>query len=460
MNPFLSFLNQIKTFIFPRETAQRVFKVTPAVSQNMERNINLWYAMYVNQPPWMTPYIVPVGLPSAICREVARPTLSEMNVNISGSKRADFLNERFQAAKENFNRNLELGLATGGVAFRPYLYNDTLLIDATSATAFKPTKFNPSGTCVSGIFREKAQENGKYYVRLEYHDLSGNTYTIKNKAFHSDASGSVGDNAKLSDVPEWEKISPEVIINNVDGPLFAYFRTPQSNNVETEDMAGMSIYGGAVVDLIRRADEQWDLIRWEYKSGERKVFMDVTASTAKNFDKRLYEIGPFSRDGGFFERFEPAIRDEPLYRGFQSILKQIEFQVGLSYGTISDPQAVEKTATEIRSSKQRMYVTIDSIQKTLQHTFDSLIYAMDVYASLYNLAPSGSYEVTYDWGDSILNDADSIERERSNDRQDMAAGIMNDWEYRAKWYGETEDDAKANLPKMQDMTTENEEEIE
>ena len=128
-------------------------------------------------------------------------------------------------------------------------------------------------------------------------------------------------------------------------------------------------------------------------------------------------------------------------RDRQNILKQIEFQVGMSYGTLSDPQSVEKTATEIRNSKQRMYITIDSIQKALQHTFDGLLYAMDVYAGLYNLAPAGGYEASYDWGDSILEDADAKERERANDRQDLAAGILNDWEYRAKWYNETEDEA-------------------
>lgn len=68
--------------------------------------------------------------------------------------------------------------------------------------------------------------------------------------------------------------------------------------------------------------------------------------------------------------------------------------------------------------------------------------------------------MSYDWGDSILEDADALERERANDRQDLAAGILNDWEYRAKWYNETEDEAKAALPKAQDMTDEPDEEIE
>lgn len=121
---------------------------------------------------------------------------------------------------------------------------------------------------------------------------------------------------------------------------------------------------------------------------------------------------------------------------------------------------MEKTATEVRNSKQRMFVTIDSIQKALQHTFDSLIYAMDVYATLYNLAPAGDYEVTYSWGDSVLDDADAKEKERANDRQDVSMGVMNDWEYRAKWYGEDEATAKKMLPKMEDMNTEGENEIE
>ncbi len=459
-NLFAGLWGRMKNFIFPQATTQRAFDVTPAVSQIMERNINLWYAMYINQPPWAVGKVVPVGLPAAICREIARPALSELTVNITGSKRADYLNERFRAASEHFLRDLELGLATGGIAFKPYIYNGMLLVDATSSAAFRPTKFGPAGVCTGGVFREKAMVKGKHYVRLEYHDMAGDTYTIQNKAYHSDSSGSVGDKAELAEVPEWADIAPEITIKNLDGPLFAYFRTPQSNNVETDDMSGMSIYGGAVVDLIKSADEQWELLRWEYKSGQRKIFMDGTATMAREFDKRLFEIGPLSRDGKLFEKFEPQMRDEPLYRGFQNILKQIEFQVGLSYGTISDPQSIEKTATEIRNSKQRMYVTIDSIQKSLQHTFDSLIYAMDVYATLYGLSPAGVYETSYDWGDSILDDAEAKEKEFSRDTQMLNAGIMNDWEFRMKYFNEDEATAKAALPKMEDMTTGGQEEIE
>lgn len=455
-------VNTVKRFFFPQAVAEREFGVSPAVSLTMDQHIGLWYAMMVNTPPWQNCDVKAVGLPAAICREVARPTLVEFTANITGSKRADYLNENFQTAKENFNRALELGLALGGVALKPYIYGDNMLVDVTGAAGFQPTKFDPSGRCIGGVFKDKpVKVNGTYYVRLESHELNGTTYTIKNKAYYSDSSGSVGADAKLPDIPEWADIEPEVTIENVDGPLFAYFKPPIANTADSNSMCGMSIYGdAATVELIKQADEQWERLRWEYKSSERKVLMDGTSSTADMFNKRLFEIGPFSPNGDFFQHIEPQIRDDAIYRGFQNTLRRVEFNIGLSYGDISDPQTIEKTATEIRSSKQRKYVLVSSIQAALAHTFDSLIYAMDVYASLYGLAPAGDYEATYDWGDSILDDQETKDKEFSRDLQLTSAGVMNPWELRAKYFNEDEDTAKAALPTAQDMVTEQQQEVE
>lgn len=455
-------VNTVKRFFFPQAVAEREFGVSPAVSLTMEQYIGLWYAMMVNTPPWQNCDVKAVGLPAAICREVARPTLVEFTANITGSKRADYLNENFQTAKENFNRALELGLALGGVALKPYIYGDKMLVDVTGAAGFQPTKFDPSGRCIGGVFKDKpVKVNGTYYVRLESHELNGTTYTIKNKAYYSDSSGSVGADAQLTTIPEWADIEPEVTIESVEGPLFAYFKPPIANTADSNSMCGMSIYGdAATVELIKQADEQWERLRWEYKSSERKVLMDGTSSTADMFNKRLFEVGPFSPNGDFFQHIEPQIRDDAIYRGFQNTLRRVEFNIGLSYGDISDPQTIEKTATEIRSGKQRKYVLISSIQTALEHTFDALIYAMDVYASLYSLAPAGDYEAVYDWGDSILDDQETKDKEFAQDLQLLSAGILNHYEVRMKYKHEDEETAKAALPKMQDMTTEQQTEVE
>lgn len=457
-----NFVNTVRRALFPQAVAEREFGTSPVVSMTMEQQIALWYAMLVNTPPWQDCNVKAVGLPAAICREVTRPTLVEFTANITGSQRADYLNDGFQLAKENFGKALELGLALGGVALKPYIYGDKLLVDMTGAAGFQPTKFDPTGRCIGGVFRDKpVKVNGKYYVRLESHDLTDTTYTIKNKAYYSDSTGSVGAPAPLDVVPEWADIQEEVTIQNMDGPLFAYFKPPIANTADTNSLCGMSIYGdAATVELIKQADEQWERLRWEFKSGERKVLMDGNTTTANMFDKRLFEIGAFTADGDFYQFLNPELRNDAVYKGFQDVLRRIEFNVGLSYGDISDPQTVEKTATEIRSSKQRKYVLISSIQTTLEHTFDSLIYAMDVYATLYGLAADGEYEVTYDWGDSILDDQETKDNEFARDLQLLNAGIMNDWEFRAKYFNEDEATAKAALPKMQDVVTEAQSEIE
>lgn len=457
-----NFVNTVRRALFPRAVAEREFGASPAVSMTMEQQIALWYAMLVNTPPWQDCNVKAVGLPAAICREVTRPTLVEFTANITGSRRADYLNDSFKLAKERFGNALELGLALGGVALKPYIYGDKLLVDMTGAAGFQPTKFDPTGRCIGGVFRDKpVKVNGKYYVRLESHDLTDTVYTIKNKAYYSDSTGSVGAPAPLDVVPEWADIQEEVTIQNMDGPLFAYFKPPIANTADTNSLCGMSIYGdAATVELIKQADEQWERLWWEFKSGERKVLMDGNTSTANMFDKRLFEIGAFTADGDFYQFLNPELRNDAVYKGFQDVLRRIEFNVGLSYGDISDPQTVEKTATEIRSGKQRKYVLISSIQTALEHTFDALIYAMDVYATLYGLAADGEYEVTYDWGDSILDDQETKGNEFARDLQLLNAGIMNDWEFRAKYFNEDEATAKAALPKMQDVVTEAQSEIE
>ena len=52
-------------------------------------------------------------------------------------------------------------------------------------------------------------------------------------------------------------------------------------------------------------------------------------------------------------------------------------------------------------------------------------------------------DITIQFDDSIIEDKVT---DRQNDRQDVAMGAMGVAEYRAKWYGETLEQAQQNLP--------------
>lgn len=442
-------------------TVEQAFNVTPAASRVMKSNIELWYALYINQPPWKSDCVHSLGLPGAIGRELARYTMSEFTMTVSGGVRADYLNERAQnALVPLLMKAFEIGYCLGGVAIRPYIdQTGRLLYDLTGPTAFSPVEFDGTGKAVAGVFKDTAKVGKETYTRLEYHGFENGVYVIRNKAYKGETGG--GTEISLATVPQWANLQNETKIEGIDRPLFAYFKNPTSNDIEPGSQIGVSIYGGeANTALLEQADKQWERLLWEFESGERKIFSDGSSLKASQFTDRLFEFGDFTSTGDLFQEFSPEFRDDPIYMGFQRILQRIEYNLGLSFGVVSDPQSVEKTATEILANKNRMRITVKASQTAGQIMGDDLMYATNAYCDLYRLAPAGDYEVTYNWGDGVLDDPDTIRQDKAMMLQEISAGITNPWEYRVKWLGESREEAEANLPRMEEMTTEEQNEIE
>lgn len=437
----------------PAGTIEKQFGVGPAASRKMRNSQALWWAMYTNHPPWETDCVRPLGLPGAIGRELSRHVLAEFSLSVSGGARAEYLDRQLQAALPQFPNHLELGLCLGGLALKPCPEGDRIGIKAFT-TGFTPTRFDSGGRAVGGVFKTGPVRQGKdWFVRLEYHDLLPQNpplYIIENQAFRSDSTGGVGAQVPLDMVEEWAGLEERLEVENLSGPLFAFFRPPVSNQEEPGSPLGVSVYGGAVAERIQEADQQWERIWWEYKSGERKIFADGKLSPGQLSD-RLFLHGAFTRSGDLFQEFSPDFRQSALYDGFQYILKIIEFNVGLAFGTLSDPQAVNRTATEEIMTKHRQYVTEGAIQKTFETALDNLLYAMDALCTLYGLAPDGSYEASYAWGDGILDDPETKRQDMAMGLQLLAAGVIGPVEFRMTYFGEDEETARQMLPGVEEM---------
>lgn len=435
---------------------EKAFGVTPVTSRLMKSNIELWWALYTDAPPWETDCVKSIGLPSAIGRELAWFAMSEFSVSVSGGPRGEYLNKRLQAISGKFCDDLETGLCLGYVAFRPYMERGQLIIDCSGPTAFTPVAFDGDGNAISGVFEVHGKQGKETYTRLEYHgfeynDDGSSVYVVRNKAYKGDAGSGVEVN--LDVVDEWRDILPEQRIANLEKPLFAYFANPSSNNIEPGSKVGVSVYGGEPnTVLLQQADEQWERLLWEFKSGERKIFTDGKKVGAGQFIDRLFQRGDFTAEGNLFEQFSPEFRNDPLYKGFQQILQRLELNVGLSFGTLSDQQnTVQLTATAILAAKNRQRITVHAIQNAMEQTIDGLLYAMNAYCDLWHLAPSGEYEAAYNWGDGVMDDPDTIRQDKAMMLQEISAGITNPWEYRVAFKKESMEEAKANLPGMEDM---------
>ena len=148
------------------------------------------------------------------------------------------------------------------------------------------------------------------------------------------------------------------------------------------------------------------------------------------------------------DTFSPVIRDESLFNGLNELLRKVEFNCGLAYGTLSNVQETAKTATEIIMSKQRSYATVSDIQKSLEYALKNLAYAMNVWASLIGKSSSSDYEMTFNWDDSLVVDK---KEELASMQQDVSGGLIRPELYIMKKYGVDEKTAQEMMPQAEDL---------
>ncbi len=410
--------------------------IKPAISDVMTQEITKWRSAYTKSGS--------LSLPASISTELARLVTLEFKTKISGSERAEYLNNSYQDFIKDIRKNAESAAALGGVMFKPYVYNGKIYIDCVQAERFVPTAVDPAGNITSCVFLDRIFKGKKYYTRIEEHTWLDDMYVVRNTTYVSDTDISLGRRTSLSDIPEWGNLQPETYIKGIKRPLFAYFKMPMANRFDTDSPLGISVFAGSL-KLIDDANKQYERLLWEFESGERAVYADETAfKTDKDGnkilpDKRLYRL---LNSEELFEEWTPTLREGNLIKGLNEILRKIEFNTGLAYGTLSDTQDVDKTAEEIKSSKQRSYSTVSDIQSALKNALLELVEVLQIFADLYELCPDGECSVSFDFDDSIIADRKTEFEEKM---RLVSLGILQPWELRSWYMGEDEKTAKANV---------------
>ena len=439
-----------------KSTVEEALKVKTAVSFEMETAMNLWLKIFTNNAPWLNEEVRSLQLGASIAEEFARLTTLEMKSEITGSVRADFINEYYQKVLEDLKSHLALYNAVGGGYLKPFVKNNRFYIDYVAQTDCKPLQFDSAGNITSMVFSSQITKGDKRYTRLEVHTLEDTNYTIENKAYVTESynSSMLGREISLFEVSEWADLEPRTVIENIEKPLFAYYKVPLTNNIDAKTCLGVSVYNKAI-DSIRKADVQASRLDYEYESAERSIYADIDALRNQEGKERRSKIVKKLNTGedGFYKEFSPTLRDEGFIRGLNKIKQEIEFQCNLAYGTISDPNTVDKTATEINASKQRSYASVSQMQNSLEKALKHLVYILDVYCDLYELAPAGEYEVSAEWDDSIIVDTESEQRIRL---QETNLGLGSKLDYLMWRYGLTEEQAQEKLDRIKQEKSENE----
>lgn len=438
---FIRYMKGLMRSLFPIKDIKTAIGVEIALSDRMLSRIDLWYKCYCGNAPWIDDEkgISSLRLEQSVVREFSNIALNEMTASVTLPK----LDEVFRSATRDINMNLQEGLATGAMVIKP-LGGDK--VQYISANSIIPIEYDSRGRLIKVIFPEIKKLGDKYYTRLEFHDLDCEKgLTITNKAYVSSTPFSLGRQISLNTVAEWVELEDKISYPLMMRPAFGYYRNPIKNNIDGSH-TGVSIFDAAI-PIIEKADKQFGRLDWEFESGERAVHVDEAAlkadGTLPKLNRRLYRGLDLGTDE-LYEEFSPQLRQGDFIAGLEEYKRNIEFEVGLSYGDISNPQTVDKTATEIKSAKKRKYNTVSAIQQNLKDCLEDLVYAL----AFYNGAATQKYEFICDFKDSILVDD---ETERQQDRNDVNMGVMRLEEYRAKWYGEPVEEALKNLPKSAEV---------
>ena len=430
------------TKMFSREDVTKAFGLTTDVSSEMMNALEVWHTLFTRSCS---------NLPSVVAGEAARLATVDMHITFSGGERADYLQRVFNQNKDRFRSKLELGCAYGGLILKPTATG----IDFIPAFRYLPIEYDSNGNITAVVFVDSFTSNDNYYTRLEYHHFElleeGSVYVIENKAFLSKTKFSLGRQVDLGRVSKWAHLEPITYISGVDRPLFGYFRTPIANNIDIDSPLGVSIFSKAV-DSLRDFDMAYDKWRREIKLSDKVLFVDEQAMMKPSDGERggravacnpIPELVRGLRFGNnaskCIEEYNPTLRVNEFKQTLQTQLDLISVQCGFSAGYFSfDEKTGAVTATQIESNDQRTISTCTDIQQNYKLAIEGLVYAMEVYLTLYDLAPEEEVNTSYYMRDLGVN----VSEDRDRAYQLAQNGFIPKWKYLVDYEGYSEEKAK------------------
>ena len=454
------------------------------LSPEMETALNEWASMYQGKADWLAQDgVYSLGLPAFIAAEIARQVVLEVKWNITAktpegaeppedgkdpmNPRAEYLKTEFEKCMHALREKLETGCAAGGMVIKPYPRDKHLFFDFTMDWSMFPIAFDGAGNLTDVIFRDTYTQGKTVYTRLERHRLESKRVqdggepetvaTITQKCFKSQNRDSIGTECPLKEVPIWATLQPEATIRNTGGKLaIGWYKAAGANHIDLDSPLGVSVFSKAR-DLIRDADKQYSRLLWEFEGGELAVDVDPFALKrregttdgsiqyeAPQLNQRLFRAMDLGHDETYHV-FSPPLRDGSILHGLNSILQKVEDACGLARGTLSDPTNEAMTATQLKILRKRTYDTITGNQEALEHALRDVVHAMDIHATLAELAPEGEYELSFEWDDSIVTDTD----QQLNERIGLAnLGVISRAELRGWYLGETDAQAAAAIAQI------------
>lgn len=441
-----------------KSKAKEEFNIETIGSEQLDAWINECVNIYQGNPCWLDSedHIDTVNFAKAICSETARLATMGIGIHVDGSARADWIQQQIEKIYFQLRHWVEYGCAYGTVILKPN--GDT--VDLYTRNQFEIT--HVTGDQIDGvIFHNQLQNGKKWYTRLEYHRFENGLYTITNKCYIGDSPSDAKERIDIELTP-WAGLMEEASIQNMDKPLFGVLRMPHANNIDLGSPYGLPVFSEAIQEL-RDLDIAYSRNSKEIQDSKRTVLLDSdtliptgvkVANSPHAWEAQRNQLGlpdvvkNVRGDGKevFYQEINPTLNTDTRLAGINALLSQIGYKVGFANGYfVFNESTGIQTATQVEADQQRTIQFIKDIRDKLESCLDGVIYALNVFADLYSLAPRGVYEIVYDFGDITYN----RDEDRSRWWGYVQSGKVPAWMFFVKFEGMTEEDAKAMTEEAQ-----------
>lgn len=288
------------------------------------------------------------------------------------------------------------------------------------------------------------------------------TYTI---SVHTKGdNGYVITKYKLDD--KYRKVGePEVLNTRSKAPLFYLVKPAIVNNkakTSTNPM-GVSIFADAI-GCLQNVDMAFDDYNVELDNGKMKLFVDQSLlprdSNNNPIPPRsdgncLYQVtgdGEGIQSEEYMKEFAPQLRIESLHTALQDALNALSFKVGLGNHYYNFEPSGGVTATEYVGTQNDFIRNCKKHSNSLSRVIASVVSEiLFLGKEVFKANVNESSKVTVQCADGFIEDDTT---KKNEDRKDVEMGIMSKAEYRAKWYGETLENAQIIVDKIKEDNAE------
>lgn len=343
------------------------------------------------------------------------------------------------------NQLVEKAFALGTGAFVEYRERGKTRIDYVRGSMIYPLTWS-NGEIRECAFASLRTAQKQQLLYLNIHWLEDGKYVVENHMFRV-SGGTLGGE---TDLPEG--VLPEYRTHS-DVPLFQIIKPNIVNNIDMDNPMGISVYANAI-DQLKAADLVMDSYCNEFRLGKKRITVPVSMARMEmeqtgdmrpvfdDNDTEFYAVPETQHGENRITEHNMALRYEAHEAGLQTALNLLAYKCGLGKDRYNFEDGQVKTATEVVSEKSDLYQNLRKHEILLRDALVGVVRAVETLEGL-----STDAEIAVHFDDSIIED---VGAEKQRFLQEIRDGVRQKWEYRARFFGEDEQTARAMVQAEQE----------